>query len=108
MDGNDPIASWSLLSEAFAYVREERRPFVVEAYTSRLHGHSSSSGAGRVRDETDCLADFEKKLIAEGVLTAEEAGAVRARYYREALEALEQVRSEPAPDPATVYHHTFA
>ena len=50
IDGNDPVNSWkSQLSEIIAYIRtEQRRPFVLEAMTSRLHGHSSSSGAARV------------------------------------------------------------
>ena len=51
VDGNDPIASWYAIRRAMAYCRRERRPFLLEAMVSRLHGHSSSSGAALVKDE---------------------------------------------------------
>ena len=40
---------------AMDYCRRERRPYMLEAMVSRLHGHSSSSGAARVKDEPDCI-----------------------------------------------------
>ncbi|HEX4047363.1 MAG TPA: thiamine pyrophosphate-dependent enzyme, partial [Elusimicrobiota bacterium] len=42
VDGNDVAVSWNALAEAFAYVRENRRPYLLEARCSRLYGHSSS------------------------------------------------------------------
>ena len=62
VDGNDPIASWHAIRRAMAYCRRERRPFMLEAMVSRLHGHSSSSGALLVKDEPDALTLFEHKL----------------------------------------------
>ena len=106
-DGNDPVASWKALETAFAYVRKERRPYCLEANVSRLHGHSSSSGATRTNEEPDCMDLFEKKLIAEGVMSAEEMKAIRTEYEKECLDALNQVREEPFPDPATMFDHTF-
>jgi 2-oxoisovalerate dehydrogenase E1 component alpha subunit len=105
--GNDPVASWHKLEEVFRYVRTERRPYCLEVFVSRLHGHSSSSGAARVTDEPDCLRDFEERLTADGVMTSEECAAIRERYAQEALSALEQVRQEPEPDPSSVWDHTF-
>ncbi len=108
MDGNDPHRSWTVLSEVMAYIRAERKPFVLEAITSRLHGHSSSSGAARIDDEPDCLASFEARLIEQGALTAEEAVELRAGYAQEALAARNQAVQEPEPDPDSIYDHTFA
>jgi 2-oxoisovalerate dehydrogenase E1 component alpha subunit len=108
VDGNDPIASWKMLERAFAYVRKERKPFCLEALVSRLHGHSSSSGSVRVNDEPDCLELFEKKLVEKGVLTPAEIQAIRDEYEKECLDALNQVREEPFPDPSTMFDHTFA
>src|SRR5690349_9835924 len=67
VDGNDPVASWHALARAFRYCRSLRRPYMVEALVSRLYGHSSSSGALRVKGEVDCIEEFEKKLLEAGV-----------------------------------------
>ena len=71
VNGNDPIAIWHGLERGFDYCRNTRRPFLLEAMVSRLHGHSSSSGAARVPNEVDCLKQFENKLIASGVIHRE-------------------------------------
>ena len=60
-DGNDPIMSWHAVRRALQWCRRKRRPFMLEPHVSRLHGHSSSSGALRVRSEIDCLELFERK-----------------------------------------------
>jgi 2-oxoisovalerate dehydrogenase E1 component alpha subunit len=108
VDGNDPIASWKTLERAIGYVRKERRPFCLEAFVSRLHGHSSSSGSTRVDDEPDCMTLFEQRLIEAGVHTAAEMKQIKDEYEAECLDALNQVREEPFPDPSTMYDHTFA
>ncbi|MEQ8278487.1 MAG: thiamine pyrophosphate-dependent dehydrogenase E1 component subunit alpha [Deltaproteobacteria bacterium] len=108
LNGNDPVESHQKLSEIIAYIREERMPFVLEAYTSRLHGHSSSSGAARVHDEPDCVKDYGEKLVAEGIFTADDIAQLEKKYRDEGLAALEQARSEPDPDPSTIHDHTFA
>src|SRR5262249_59903933 len=66
VDGNDPIASWHAIRRAMEYCRQKRRPYMLEAMVSRLHGHSSSSGALLVRDDPDCIVLFEEKLIEAG------------------------------------------
>ena len=108
LDGNEPHTSWTGLSEIMAYIRNERRPFVLEATTSRLHGHSSSSGAARIDDELDCISRFESKLIEEGKLTAEQAADLKASYAQEALDARNQAVEEPEPAPDSIHDHTFA
>ena len=108
VDGNDPQASWDKLQEVFSYVRKEKKPFCLEAYVSRLHGHSSSSGATRVHNEIDCIVEFEKQLIKDKVYTAKECDAIKKEYAEEAFEALKTVRQEPKPDSSTIYDHIFA
>jgi 2-oxoisovalerate dehydrogenase E1 component alpha subunit len=108
VDGNDPIASWHGLARAMKYVREKRRPFMLEAFVSRLHGHSSSSGAARVKEEPCCLDMFGKKLLAAGVLDAATLEHIRADARHEADSAAEQAVKEPMPTPEDVYKHTYA
>jgi 2-oxoisovalerate dehydrogenase E1 component alpha subunit len=108
VDGNDPIASWHAIRRAMSYCRRERRPVMLEAMVSRLHGHSSSSGAALVKDEPDALALFEQKLIDAGVLDPSAVEQVRDDAYAEAEAALEQALAEPPPAPEDVNQHTYA
>src|SRR5262245_3721842 len=108
VDGNDPVAAWHSLERAFEYCRRRRRPYLLEARVSRLHGHSSSSGAARVTNEQDCLTVFERKLIEAAVLTPELAEHIRHEAHEEADVAVEQAVQEPQPTEDDVELFTYA
>jgi 2-oxoisovalerate dehydrogenase E1 component alpha subunit len=108
VDGNDVVASWHAIRRAMAYCRRERRPYMLEAMVSRLHGHSSSSGAALVKDEADALPLFEQKLIDAGVLDPATAEQIHEDAYAEAEAALEQALAEARPTAKDVYKHTYA
>jgi 2-oxoisovalerate dehydrogenase E1 component alpha subunit len=108
VDGNDPIASWHAIDRAIAYCRTQRKPFMLEPLVSRLYGHSSSSGALRVKGEPDCIDLFEKKLLDEGVLDVPTIEQVRADARAESEAALEQALGEEKPRPEEVEKHTYA
>lgn len=108
VDGNDPEASYFAIRRAMDYVRSERRPFLLEANVSRLHGHSSASGANFVKDEADCLTNFEAKLEERGLLTRETMDGMRTRMTEELLAASKRVREEPMPTGDSIWEHIFA
>jgi 2-oxoisovalerate dehydrogenase E1 component alpha subunit len=108
VDGNDPIASWHALRRATAHCRRERRPFMLEATVSRLYGHSSSSGAMRVRNEPDCIALFEERLLRAGVLDEPAIAQTHENAEAETEAAVEQAVREPQPVPADVEKYTYA
>jgi 2-oxoisovalerate dehydrogenase E1 component alpha subunit len=108
VDGNDPVASWHAIRRAMAYVRREKRPYMIEATVSRLYGHSSSSGALRVKNELDCVEVFEHKLVEAGVLDPTAAEQIREEAASEVEAALEEVLAEPQPTAADVERHTYA
>lgn len=108
VDGNDPEVAYRALSDAMHYVRTERKPFLLEAMVSRLHGHSSSSGGNYVDTELDCLVAFEKVLDQRGVLSKEQAAALREQYTNHLAEATKQVRGEPQPTRESAFDHVFA
>jgi 2-oxoisovalerate dehydrogenase E1 component alpha subunit len=108
VDGNDVIASWHAVKRAMAHVRREKRPFMLEANVSRLYGHSSSSGALRVKGEPDPIELFERQLAAAGVLEPAAAAHVHEEAEAEVEAALEQVLAEPMPRPADIDKHTYA
>lgn len=108
IDGNDVETSWFALKKAIDYVRTERKPYLLEAMVSRLHGHSSASGANLVKDETDCLTRFEEKLESRKLLSRSQMDDMRARFTQELLEASKRVREEPQPKPETIWDYVFA
>lgn len=108
VDGNDPVASWHAISRASDYCRRERGPYMLEARVSRLFGHSSSSGAVRVREEPDCLSLFEVKLLEAGILDQGQIDQIRSEE-QEAIEvAVQQVLTEPSPTRADLERFTYA
>jgi 2-oxoisovalerate dehydrogenase E1 component alpha subunit len=108
VDGNDPVTSWHAVRRGMEYCRQERRPFMIEALVSRLYGHSSSSGALRVKNEADCIIQFEKKLLDAGALDQPVLEQIHEEAREEADQALEQALGEPKPTPEDVYKHTYA
>ena len=108
VDGNDPEASYAALKKAMDYVRTERKPYLLEAMVSRLHGHSSASGANFVKEEVDCLTRFEQRLEEKKLLSRAQMDEMRAKYTQELLVASQKVREEPQPKPETVWDYVFA
>jgi 2-oxoisovalerate dehydrogenase E1 component alpha subunit len=108
VDGNDVVASWHAIRRGMDYCRRERRPYMIEANVSRLYGHSSSSGAQRVRNEPDTIELFEQKLSELGLLDPVTIEHTHEEALAEVEAAVEQVLSEPMPTPADVEKYTYA
>jgi 2-oxoisovalerate dehydrogenase E1 component alpha subunit len=108
VDGNDPVASWHAVRRAFEHCRQQRRPYMLEPLVSRLHGHSSSSGAIRVKNEPDCVELFGERLVKTGVLDREGLAKIHAEAQAETDAAAEQVAREPRPTAADVEKFTYA
>ncbi|HTL13149.1 MAG TPA: thiamine pyrophosphate-dependent dehydrogenase E1 component subunit alpha [Bdellovibrionota bacterium] len=107
VNGNDVEEAWEAIRQAMEYVRTERKPFLMEARVSRLYGHSSASGANRVEGEADCLALFETKLEKAGVLSRKEMDSIHDKYEVEMREKAAQAKTEPMPDPGSIYDFTY-
>jgi 2-oxoisovalerate dehydrogenase E1 component alpha subunit len=108
VDGNDPVATWHAIDRAMRYCRRERRPYLLEAMVSRLHGHSSSSGAQRNWNETDAITSFEQKLIDAGAIDAAAVRAMKEEAKKEADEAVVQTMKEAEPTREDLYASTYA
>jgi 2-oxoisovalerate dehydrogenase E1 component alpha subunit len=108
VDGNDPEASHAAIARALDYVRSERKPYLLEAMVSRLRGHSSASGANLVKNEADCLEQFEQTLEARSLLTRAQMDQLREQYTRELGEEAKKVRHDPQPDASSIHDYVFA
>jgi 2-oxoisovalerate dehydrogenase E1 component alpha subunit len=107
INGNDVEESYFELEAAIKYVREERKPFLLEARVSRLYGHSSASGANFVSGEEDSLLTFEKNLEAAKILTRAQMDKIREDYTATMLEQSKGVKHEPMPSSDTIYDHVY-
>jgi 2-oxoisovalerate dehydrogenase E1 component alpha subunit len=108
IDGNDPIGTWLALDRAMRYCRKERKPYLLEANVSRLHGHSSSSGAMRNWGENDGLAQFEQRLLDQAATDADEVANLKAEAKAEADAAVVEIMAEARPTFDDVLTHTYA
>ncbi|MBC6605858.1 tungsten formylmethanofuran dehydrogenase [Hymenobacter sp. BT188] len=114
VDGADFSASYSVMSEAFAYVRHTRGPVLVHAKCPLLGHHTSGVRREWYRGDNlaqhtpqDPLPRLHQQLLLRSFTKREleqaatEATAlVRADYGRALL--------APSPDPATFADHEFA
>lgn len=107
INGNDPIETYVALKEEMEYIREERKPVLLEASVSRLYGHSSASGANLITGELDCLSLFEDRIKNSGLMSSSEITELRKTFEDEAREAMEHVRKEPFPSPESIWDHTY-
>lgn len=108
VDGNDPVVVWNALDRAMRYCRRERRPYLLETLVSRLHGHSSSSGAQRDWKQPDPLRQFEEKLLSCGAIDAQSVEQLWQEARAEAEAAVAVAMREPEPRPEDVYRFTYA
>lgn len=104
IDGNDPIETYRALEAEMNYIRKTRRPVLLEAMVSRLYGHSSATGANLI-PERDCLRDFEALLLKNDILKSSAVKGLWQEYENEARQAQELARTEPAPDPNSVWEN---
>jgi 2-oxoisovalerate dehydrogenase E1 component alpha subunit len=95
VDGNDVLAAWEAIGRAMHYCRTERKPYMIQANVSRLHGHSSASGGNRVAGEVDCIERFEAHLIEQNLMTRAECDAVWEKWRTYMRDSLKQVLEEP-------------
>ncbi len=108
INGNDAEESYREIEAAMRYVREERKPFVLEARLSRLYGHSSSSGSNYETGEVDGLAELEKKLDARGLRSLDESKAQREALWQKLQDASRDIGADPDPTPESAFDHVFA
>ncbi len=114
IDGNDPFAVLSTMSEAVARARSGGGPTLIEAETYRYYAHTSDDNDTlyRSREEVehwrkrDPVAALRQYLIENRLLTEEEEQKLDAEVTAELAEAVE--RAEGAPDPDEPLSRVYA
>jgi pyruvate dehydrogenase E1 component alpha subunit len=116
VDGNDPLDVYIAVREAAARARAGEGPTLVEAKTYRYKGHSKSDRqAYRTREEVnewmehrDPIKRFTSLLTTAGIITEEEASAMRDNAISTIDHAVEFSERSPAPDVSTILEGVYA
>lgn len=108
IDGNNILEVYNTINGLAAEMRQNPEPVLLECRTFRMRGHEEASGTKYVPKELmeawakkDPLDNFERWLLEEGILSEAHRQAVRERYKKDILGAVEVMFAEPEPVPDT-------
>ncbi|XHM95016.1 pyruvate dehydrogenase (acetyl-transferring) E1 component subunit alpha [Peterkaempfera sp. SMS 1(5)a] len=116
VDGNDAVALVAVLTAAVEHARSGAGPFLVEAHTYRMDGHTNADNPDRYRNQdevrrwgaADPLRRLESYLRDQGVLTTEDVRAVRAEAEELAADLRARTDDEYPADPLELLDHVYA
>ncbi|GAB6910016.1 Acetoin:2,6-dichlorophenolindophenol oxidoreductase subunit alpha [Desulfosarcina cetonica] len=115
VDGNDVMAVFEAVEEAVKRARGGQGPSLIECKTYRWRGHFEGDACVYREDceledwiKKDPIPRFEKKLLAEGILTSEKVAAIKAAVADELAAAIAFAESSPLPDPAEITEDVYA
>lgn len=108
IDGNNIIEVFTTIQKVAAEMRENPEPFLLECETFRMRGHEEASGTKYVPKELmdewakkDPIENFERWLLAEGILTEDYANSLKTSYKQQIQTAVDVMFNEPEPVPDT-------
>ena len=104
VDGNNVLEVYTTVKRLAEDLRQNPRPVLIEAITFRMRGHEEASGTKYVPQSLmeewaakDPVDNYEKWLIAEGILTETARYSIR-ETIKAAIEAgLQEADAEPMP-----------
>ncbi len=106
VDGQDVLAVNEVAREAVERARAGGGPTMIEAKTFRYVGHAGGGQKAHPDQEAlgewmkrDPIALFERRLQADGVMTAEEQQQMREGVQAEVDRAIAEACSDPFPKP---------
>ncbi len=108
IDGNNILEVYKTIAEAREYCISEQKPILVECMTFRMRGHEEASGVKYVPKELfeewgkkDPVANFEKFLTDNGLLSEETINIIRDGIRKEIEDGLERGFATQAITPDT-------
>jgi pyruvate dehydrogenase E1 component alpha subunit len=115
VDGNDVVAVHEAARVAVERARTESKPYLLEATSLRLKGHSVVDPARyRSKEEkealkaADPLARMALELEEAGVLSHEDRDKLDAEVTAEVEDAAAFADQSPHPDVSTLFDYTYA
>jgi 2-oxoisovalerate dehydrogenase E1 component len=116
VDGCDPLASLSVLTEAAAWCRSRQGPALVHAHVIRPYSHSLSDNEALYRAASEREADakrdplllFSRRLLEEGIASPGQLAALREEVDREVAAAVDKALAAPPPAPHSATLHVYS
>lgn len=115
VDGNDVLAVHEAVSAAVNRARNTEGPSLVECKTYRWRGHFEGDACVyRGEDELqewvkkDPIPRLENRLLQNGMLTPQQAEAIREGIKAELAEAISFAQQSPLPDPTQLEENVYA
>jgi pyruvate dehydrogenase E1 component alpha subunit len=106
VDGQDAVAVYEVTLEAAARARAGEGPTLIEAKTTRRHGHyAGDPQLYRSKDEFKNYRDPVDVLAAR--LGDEEVASIRAEAEAVVLAAYEEARAAPLPDASIIFKDLY-
>jgi pyruvate dehydrogenase E1 component alpha subunit len=116
VDGNDLVATLSVLTAAVRHARAGEGPFLVEAHTYRMDPHTNADDAGRYRDpeevdrweSADPIARLETWLCDRGLLDADGVASAQEAAEEFAARVRDRMNADTETDPYELFDQVFA
>lgn len=116
VDGNDFLAVYTILREAFERARRGKGPSFVECVTYRIGAHSTSDDPTRYRsnDEVeawkrkDPVDRLRKHLVLHGLVDEDSDRAMDESLAAEIGAAVNEVEAFPPPDRTALFDDVYA
>ena len=108
IDGNNILEVYTTIQQLAEQMRAQPEPVLLECRTFRMRGHEEASGTKYVPKSLmeewalrDPIQNYERWLMAEGILTEAHTQAFREGYKKEIQAAVDAMFAEPEPIPDT-------
>ena len=117
VDGRDVLAVRDTATRLVERARKEQTPFILEAWSYRMKGHSVVDPAKyRTQEEkdearskeNDPVVLFEDELTKAGVLDEKTRDEIAASVKERVAEAADFAENSPHPDVASLFEYTYA
>jgi TPP-dependent pyruvate/acetoin dehydrogenase alpha subunit len=115
IDGNNVLTVVETVARALERARRGEGPSLIECKTFRVRGHSEADKADYVPPELreqwlakDPIQQFERELIARGVLTEANRADIDAKVAAVVADAVSYAEGSPSPDELSVAEYVFA
>lgn len=115
VDGQDVLAVRDAAADLVERARSEQRPFLLEAMSHRMKGHSVVDPAKyRSKEEAeeakanDPVAAFEQRLEEAGILDEDTRKEIADSVKEEVADAADFAENSPHPEVSTLFDYTYA
>ncbi len=116
VDGNDILAVYSVVSQAFESAREGGGPTLVECVTYRISDHTTADDAKRYRNQEevdawtkkDPIERLKKYMLSQKIWDAKKEELLQQEAATLVSAHVRSYEEEPASDPKDIFSYTFA